>query len=78
MILTKFADSLKKAFGDRLELELVEDELKIVISGKTAWINGVGELTGEASGISAAALQIGVDISSVVISSARAAIMPGI
>lgn len=70
-----FARSLKRTFGDHIEVELLGGEVKITISGKTAWINELGELTGEASGGRPAGLQIGVNIDRAGVAAARTAVM---
>lgn len=77
MNLKRLADSLRKAFGNNIGIDILEDELRLTVAGKTAWIDGEGNLTGE-SGVGPAALEIGVDIVSVVVPSTGAAIATGI
>jgi hypothetical protein len=62
MKLITLAESLKTAFGVRVGIELLENELKLTIADKTAYIGSDGRLSGE-SRVGAAGLEVGVNIS---------------
>lgn len=76
MNLDALANSLNSAFGEILSIERLPGEIRIDLAGKSAWINEGGGLSGAASRVCGACLEISIDEGSAGISAPRAAIMP--
>ena len=77
MELAVLAESLRTAFGDYMDVETLESELKLSISGKSAWINAAGRLSGE-SGIGSGTLEVGIDVIGSLVTTAASPIATGV